>query len=227
MRLVVGSCFRNSASRGQLTTFFRQLDALRELCKTLGYTVRLIAVEGDSSDDTRQQLWTHAEALPVHMTVVTREHGLPWFGSTEEPARFKALAYVGNGVMESVHESDDVLIYVESDLLWRAETIMQLVAQVRPGVDVIAPLVFAGMAFYDIWAFRKNGHRFGPFSPYHGEIDLNGVTQIDSAGSCLVMRAEVARTCRIPDDCLVGFCREAWAHGFTVQVDARERIYHP
>ncbi len=209
--------------------YFGQVDQMLSYAKRLGWNVRLIAVEGDSIDETRKDLRTFATAVGVPIQIVVRNHGQRIFGSTEEPERMKALSFVGNGILESVNDTDDVLLYVESDLLWRPEVIVSLASQLRPReVDVIAPLCFAGQAFYDIWAFRKNGHRFGPFHPYHGELSFDGLTAVDSCGSCLVMRAEVARNCRIIDDeALVGFCRDVWAKGYTVFCDARERVFHP
>jgi hypothetical protein len=102
------------------------------------------------------------------------------------------------------------------------------VRQLQPGVvDVVSPLVFAGEAFYDIWAFRKSGIRFGPFYPFHHELVLDGLTEVDSVGSCLVMRAAVARAVRMSDGALVEFCNNARSRGYRVWVDAREQIRHP
>lgn len=236
MRVVIGSAFRNSAGY-HCQRYFTQVNALRDMLKERGDSLRVIAVEGDSVDDTRFDLMRWAEYLTLAVTIVTRNHGQRVFGSTEEPERMAALSRVGNGILESVHTEDEVLIYVESDLLWRPETLLRLIDQLgKPTpcgddvrtIDVISPLVFAGEAFYDIWAFRKSGHRFGPFKPYHGELDFDKPTPVDSTGSCLVMRAEVARQCRIVNgEALVGFCRDVWSKGFTVFADARERIDHP
>ena len=234
MRIAIGSLFRNSAGF-PLQRYFRQIDAFRDHLKDRGAKLRVIAVEGDSTDDTRFELMRYAEGLALSINIVTRNHGQRVFGSTEEPARMKALSFVGNGVFESVQDEDTVLIYVESDLLWQPDTMTRLIDRLgeqtyldgRPA-NVIAPLVFAGQAFYDIWGFRKDGHRFGPFHPYHSKLKFDGLTAVDSVGSCLVMHAEVARQCRMIEDyALVGFCKDVWAKGFTVFADARERIYHP
>ena len=238
VRVAIGSAFRNSAG-GHLQRYFHQVDALRDLLKEHGHSLRVIAVEGDSVDNTRTELMRWAEYCVLALTIVTRNHGKRVFGSTEEPERMAALSYVGNGILESVLPEDDVLIYVESDLVWRAETMLSLInklgfPEVQPmggevrTIDAISPLVFAGEAFYDIWAFRKSGHRFGPFKPYHGELLFDRATPVDSTGSCIVMRGEVARTCRIIDnEALVGFGRDVWAKGFALFADARERIDHP
>ena len=236
MRVAIGSAFRNSAGF-HCDRYFRQVNELRDQLRERGDVLHVIAVEGDSTDDTQFALMRWAEYLTLSVRIVTRNHGKRVFGSTEEPERMAALSYVGNGILETVREEDDVLVYIESDLVWRPEPIIRLIDQLgiltqcgesERQIDAISPLIFAGDAFYDIWAFRKSGHRFGPFKPYHGELDFKRPTPCDSTGSCIVMRGEVARKCRIIDnDAMVGFGRDVWAKGFTLFCDARERIQHP
>jgi len=228
MKVAIGSAFRNSAARGQLHRYFQQVEHLHQLLQKRGDSLHVIAIEGDSVDNTHFELRRYSEYLMLAMQVVNRTHGCREWGSTEEPERMQKLSYVGNGILEHVHEDDDALIYVESDLVWQAPAIVRVLDKLKEGVDVIAPMTFAGEAFYDIWAFRKNGHRFGPFHPYHGDLNLNELTTVDSAGSCLIMKGEVARKCRIIDgEALVGFSRDVWAKGFTLFCDPTERIQHP
>lgn len=227
MRIAVGSAFRNSAGP-QLGRYARQLDALKRLSEKLGHTLEWIATEGDSVDNTRMEIQQYARHLPIETTITVRDHGGPVFGSTEAVDRMKALSFVGNGILESVSKNVDVLIYVESDLRWKPDTMLRLIDKLQPGVDVVSPLIFAGDLFYDIWGFRKNGERFSPFEPYHPQLSKAGLTQVDSAGSCLVMRGEVARNCRMRNGgALVDFCEDVWSHGFTIFADARERVEHP
>lgn len=221
MNIVVGSAFRNSVH--YLGRYFAQIDALRKHFDP-AHTVRVIAVEGDSKDKTRK-------ILPrPGVEVVTAAHGGPVYGSTEHSERMIALSKVGNSIFGAVKDTDDVLVYVESDLLWDPQTINSLIEKAitqEGGFDVFAPLIFAGQCFYDVWGFRKDGARFSPFAPYHS--GMNGsLTEIDSAGSCLVMRSIVARECRIRNDyCLVGWCEDARAHGYRIAVCSDLRIHHP
>ena len=221
MNVVVGSAFRNSVH--SLRRYFTRIDTLRN---HLGPThnVRVIAAEGDSRDGTRENLQR------PNVEIVSAAHGGPVYGSTEHTERMVALSKVGNAIFGAVKDTDDVLVYVESDLLWNPETICHLIDRAinrEEGFDVFAPLVFAGQHFYDIWAFRKYGVRFSPFAPFHA--GMNGrLTEIDSAGSCLVMRSIVARECRIRNDyCLVGWCEDARAHGYRIAVCSDLRIHHP
>lgn len=223
MNIVVGSAFRNCAPRVQ--GFMQQVTDLLFAYPDPKITVRVIAAEGDSRDATREQL----EKYPgVH--VLDAAHGGPYFGSTEAPERMKALSQVGNTIFAGARPDDDVLVYVESDLLWDAATVkwlIQIALERVGGYDVFAPLVFAGEHFYDTWGFRGlDGERFAPFAPYHSS--LNGLTEVSSVGSCLVMRGEAARACRIKNDyCLVGWCEDARAQGFKIAVDPTLRVEHP
>lgn len=228
MNVAVLSFFRNSAW-GQAQRFMQQAANLRDALSMQGDRMRVIAVHGDSSDNTEGALIDAGLHHNLAVTLVRRDHGGPVFGSTESADRLRALSYVGNGGLQAILPQDDAVFYVESDLVWLPQTVVNLLKHVQFGrADVVAPLVFAGDNFYDIFVFRKNGQRFGPFYPYHPELNHGGLTDVDSVGSGFVMRGEVGRKCRIKNDnVLMGFCQDAWDNGFNVRVDATQRIYHP
>ncbi len=222
MRIVIGSAFRNMNQR--LVTYFSQVNALAAL---LGHehSVRVIAVEGDSTDATRRGL-RNDWGVPVQC--IEHDHGKRVWGSTVDPERFTALSGVANHIFASVRDEDDVLVYVESDLLWEPVTMLGLMAASGVAADVVAPMVFAGEAFYDIWAFRKDGEAFTPFPPYHPGLHAAGVTKVDSVGSCLVMGAHVARlTPPMTHGALVEWCGNARRTGFSIGVAPQLRIEHP
>lgn len=227
VNIAIGSAFRNAGY--YLPRYFQQVAALQ---KHVGADnkIRVIAIEGDSFDHTREALPAVATA-PLQL--IKHDHGKPWFGSTEDPERLTELSKIGNLIFESVLPTDDVLVYVESDLIWYAHTIGSLIDMaVRrdDNFDVYAPMVFAGKNFYDIWGFRKGDTRFSPFPPYHFDIGIDNAdfTELDSAGSCLVMQAEVARKCRIRNnDCLVGWCEDARSKGFGIAVAHKFKVNHP
>jgi hypothetical protein len=228
MRIVVGSAFRDAA--GYVERHMRQV---RELEDHAGgdHTVRVLAVEGDSSDKTRRALAVWAHTFDLELQLNTHNHGLPPMGSTEAPARMAALSGVGNAIFAGVRQEDEVLVYVESDLVWGPHHIGSLVdiaAERRGGFDVISPMVWAGDNFYDIWGFRRGGHRFSGGPPYHRELKATGITELDSAGSCLVMRADVAR--KVPPmstGALVEWCANARASGYRLGVHRDFHVRHP
>jgi hypothetical protein len=229
MNLVILSFFRNSA-HGQAQAFLARCAALRDVLR-LSYGVRVIAVYGDCVDNTADVLQFEALRHGLRLQLVEHSHGGPVFGSTEEPARLRALSALGNAGLASVGETDDLVWYVESDLQWDPTTVESLAMRIMlESVDVIAPLCMAGAAFYDIFVFRKSGHRFGPFYPYHGECRHDGqlTRDMDSVGSAFLMRGYVARECRIINDaCLIGFGEDVRAKGYTIACDASQIVRHP
>lgn len=239
--LAVLSFFRNSARSGQVTRFFQQVIGLQTQVRYMDMMLRCIAVHGDSVDGTEGTLITEAARAQVSLQLIRADHGGPEFGSVDTTARMTALSMIANRGLDAVRLDDDYVWYVESDLLWSPRVVMGLLSELRvremvgegyeshrqqPGL--IAPMPFAGEAFYDIWGFRKSGHRFGPFHPYHGELKFDDITVVDSVGSCFVMHGAVARTCRIRNgNALVGFCEDVRANGWEVTCDARKKVVHP
>jgi glycosyltransferase involved in cell wall biosynthesis len=223
--VVIVSFFRNSARKGHLVPFFKQVRALRE---ALGdkYHTRLVAVEGDSDDRTITTIETLATQINISLSMGYYSHGLREFGSTEHPTRLYHLSRLGNVGLSMVKESDDVVLYVESDLIWDASTIVKLLDH---NVDMVSPLVFAGDNFYDVFCYRDlQGNRFSPFPPYSSSLLPYGLTEVSSVGSCIVMKAVVARNCRIPEgEVLIGFCARARESGYHIYVDPLARVNHP
>lgn len=230
MNTVLGSAFRNAAGV-QINRWANQCCSLEMALESLGHSIRMVAVEGDSTDNTRNELHALGEAgAPI--SVLTCNHGGRVFGSTEEEDRLAALSQVGNAILSGVDEEDDYLIYVESDLIWETRTIVSLIDTLMAReLDVIAPMIFAGENFYDIFVYRGlDGERFSPFPPYHKHLTLGDSLpiEVESAGSCLIMKGEVARDCRIRNDrALLGFCKDVREKGYHIFVDPTQRIYHP
>jgi hypothetical protein len=229
MNIVVGSLFRDTL-RPKIKFYFEQVRSFIRLVSRSD-TVRVLAVEGDSKVDISYDIRALGARAQVATHVIKCNHGQPNFGSTENPIRLAALSKVANALFSNITETDDVLIYVESDLIWDPRTFATLATiayQRIDNFDIVAPLIFAGKHFYDTWAFRKNGERFGPFLPYHSELKLDRITEVDSVGSCLAMRSEVARSVRIKNDyALVGFCEEARNKGYRIGAHANLRVRHP
>lgn len=230
MRIAVGSAFRDSAHYAEL--YARRIGALASMAEELGHQVRVIAAAGDCVDNTVDRLARALVLRGVGVRFVPCDHGGRRFGSTEERDRLEALTKVGNAILAGVDEDDDLLLYVESDLEWDAGTALALLAAALDTGGIVAPLVFAGELFYDVWGFRDlGGARFSPFAPYSAALAADvgaGLVEIGSAGSCLAMPARIAREVRMPaGGCLVGFCEEARRAGHRVRVAPRLRVAHP
>lgn len=220
------SAFRNA--RGYLDRYFRQIAALKSHAGP-AHHIRVVAMEGDSRDDTPKYL-RQPHCVPVE--VVTYNHGLREFSSTEDRDRLSALTRVMTTGMAAVLDTDDVVLYVESDLVWEPHqvgSIIDLAYRREDGFDILSPLVFAGSDFYDVWGFRGlDEERFAPYPPYHSQLQPAGITEVSSAGSCLAFRAEVAWSVEpIGEEGLVSWCRGARELGMRVGVAADFRVYHP
>lgn len=216
--VVIGSIFRNSTH--YLDRYFNQLNGLRSLLADHAVHLTPILVEGDSTDHTLRELTTRTAASGGGVVTV-RNHGGPVFGSVDHPQRWRQLAHACNGVLESMSMLTvpvDALIYVESDLAWKPETMIRLlhhvgvfsrdaeVSKMVGSVPAVAPFCFTGPQgldgprgfFYDIWGhIGDNGVNFNSLPPYHvsapafDETGALPLVPINSAGSCVVVGAPI------------------------------------
>lgn len=241
MNVIIGSAFRNSVH--YLSRYFTQAAMLQQALAPFNNRVRVVAAEGDSTDGTRGTLASVSSAFGVECDIVDASHGGRWFGSTEEPERMRVLSHVGNAILNGAAGRmtvDDVLVYVESDLVWDVGIIVHLITDLTvnnfaPHFHSLSPLVMAGDAFYDIWGFRGlNGERYSPFHPYHHEwADALGngrpYAEVSSVGSCLVMTGRLVRDYRVrmEDGALVQFCERARSLGYRFGASTHLEINHP
>jgi len=229
MNLAIGSLWRNSGHRAPV--YFERVAALKQ--QLGGARVRVIALEGDSTDNTREALVAAAEYYGIELQLLTHNHGGPVFGSTEETARMVALSGCVNALLDGVRHADDYFLYVESDLIWKPRSMMNLLASClahQERYSVIAPMVYAADTFYDIWGFRGlDGVRWSPFPPYHKDYaaaadDFEPV-EVSSAGSCLVMPSFIARNIRVENDyALVGWCESVRRAGYRIGVERSSQV---
>lgn len=241
--------FRNSSS--YIERYFAQARALADLLIECGDSLRLALVWGDSTDATESMLRDgiragiesghfHPDSSPVE-----RSHGKRHWGSVDDPERWKALTFVCDGVLAQIQPGDEALIYVESDLLWTAETMLRMRLHLYE-VDAVAPLCFTSQDrtatgprgfFYDIWGhIGMDGAQFASAPPHHPSaptFDETGeapLVPIRSAGSCVVVGGPVMDRIRSGDtrfgetDCIRGYCRSL---GSQLWLDPGAEVRHP
>lgn len=222
--------FRNA--RKYLPLYFSQMSSLRDALLSEGYILRLVAAEGDSLDNTRERIQQLAIEYNLPLTLVDTTHGHMRWGSVEDPIRMKAMSDVMNRALDQVQETDDVVVWIMSDLKWNAEDIKEMIFDARRKGNshyVFAPLVLSeNDTFYDTWAFRMGGKRFHFQFPYHSR--MSSVTSrmwiLDSAGTCLVMLSSIARDCRADKEEAVSFCFNAKTEGHEIVLDCQRKVYH-
>lgn len=230
MNVVIVSTFRDAT--GYLDLYFAQVDALVKRLRERGDTPMLILGYGDCTDGTEAALFD-AVIQNYGALLIDVSHGGRAFGSVEHPERFRQLAYVGNRLWQAIPDDADVVVLVESDLLWDARTLLTLIDHTAT-YPAIAPMIFDVAPpdrFRDVFAFRRNGVRFTNEPPYHPDLATvapGELLQVDSAGSVLAMRGEWARRVRFPqEDVIVGLCRGLYESGGSVWLDPGLCVRHP
>lgn len=225
--VVLCSSFRNSSN--YIERYFEQVNTLNKLLTERDDSLSLVLGYGDSTDDT-DALLTEQTKSGVKATMVDATHGGKAFGSIVDAERFKQLAYVANTVLASLPDDADVVIWCESDLIWDAETLVKLIDRLKK-VSCVAPMIMelSTGGFYDTWAFRRAGMPFEKQSPYHPSLNPfnDDLIRMDSVGSCVAMRADIARRVNLPDeDVIVGMCRQIYEMNESVWLDSSLTVYH-
>lgn len=228
MNITLCSSFRTAT--GYLPRYLRQVDALDTLLYHAGHRLSFIWAEGDSTDSTQKML--HAARWRFKTTIVDATHGGPNFDSIVSVRRFAQLAYVANKVWELLPAEADAVIWVESDLVWEPAMMVRLIERLQD-VPCVGPMVMdspPAQTYYDVWAHRRGGVQFTKQPPYHPHIPAtNGcLLEMDSIGSIVAMRGEVARAVYVPvEDVLVGTCRMIRELGHSVWLDTGAKCFHP
>lgn len=223
-KVALVSAFRDSSAT--LPAFRRQVEALDWPWESL----RIVCVEGDSVDDTRERLleWWQADQ---RITILRRDTGRPRYGSVVSAERFATLAEVFNTGLGFVARDGwaDFFQFVPSDVLFSPDLLRRLIAHQK---DVIAPLFWGpgGTQFYDIWGFTSaDGLGFAPLSPAAYQ-DLLGEQPVamQTVGGALLVRRRVweAGVRYTAEDVDRGLCCLARAAGFSVWCDPTTHIVH-
>lgn len=212
--------FRNS--RKSLPRLIEQVSALDYPPEQL----RVIAVEGDSTDTTATWLQTWAEN-DDRVTLLTCNTGKRHYPSIVNAERFAALAQVFNTALDAVdYEWSDYVLFTPSDVLFAPDVLSRLLAH---GKDMIAPFFYGDGRFRDTWAFSRNGQFFGNF-PQSKALARYGDAPIEmeTVGGMVLIHADVLRAgCRYTAaEVDRGLCKAARANGFGVWADPATYIVH-
>lgn len=229
--LIVCSMFRNSA--GYIDRYFSQLRSLQSLTPR---EVVPILVEGDSTDDTKDRLIHELADWPTG-ALSHLNHGGPSWQSVDDPARWEALAQVGNDALHHARMfagPHDQMVWVESDLVWQADTILNLtVYGLTNDRHAVAAMSLHGRQpsiFYDTWGHvGRDGHPFSHRPPYHPDLlAASRYVPISSAGSCFALDYQALKIARFsPVDCIRGIGRTLREAGIVLWLDTDAAVLHP
>lgn len=189
--------------------------------------LRVICVEGDSVDDTRDQLRAWAQSSR-RVKLVVCDTGKPKYPSIVHPERFAVLATVFNAGLDAVdQEWSDYVLFIPSDTLFAPDVLTRLLAH---EVDLVAPMFWYGAFFYDTWGMRYKGWQFTNFTRQWGASNLPvGLLEMDTIGGMILMRVDVLGAgCRYTlTEVDRGLCKAAQAAGFACWLDTGTHIEHP
>ncbi len=227
MIVQIGSIVRDAT--GYLPRYFEQVQALREALTARGDSLHVAVTEGDSTDLS----WPMLQNWAGHRTgrrVFKFDLAGQKFGSVNVPQRWANIARTWNHMLESIKsDAFNIFIYVEADLIWQPATMLNLIYDLHY-VAAVAPMsMHQSGFFYDTWGHRAGGINFSNNPPYHyalPNVQAGQLMRLDSAGSCIVMRDDVARECRLAEqDAMIG--HDINSKGFGLWLDPEQKVIHP
>ena len=145
--------------------------------------------------------------------------------------KVKQWATIANqGIEKALEANSDFILFLESDLCFPFDLLDQLVPL---NLDIVAPLIYLGINFYDSWGFRDlEGNKIYQFLPQSGKGFFDGPIELSSVGSCVLFKSEIFKNgirFRSPYETglLAGVCIDARKLGYRVWVDPTTCISHP
>lgn len=233
MNVTLCSAFRNATPY-----ILRGMEQMARLGNLLDGHLHLVLCEGDSSDETYAAL-LELTPLPVKYGCYTADifqhhHFGPDHGSVVNAERFANLSKVWNAIWTRIPQDADAVVFVEADLIWEPATILALLDDLAH-VPAVAPMIMLEREgwpkgfFYDNWGYWRGGIQIRTMPPYFADLTSDAdLLELDSAGSCLVMRGNVARRVTWPpEDVIRGVCRQIREGGDSVWLDANLSVVHP
>lgn len=231
MNITLCSAFRNSMP--YIERYMVQVLQLNLALADRDDNLSCIWGEGDSTDGTLNRLALSVQFAPWPATIVDCTHGGADYPSIVLAERWRQLAHVGRCIWGAIPTNADAVVYAESDIAWDAQTLVALIDRLAD-YPAISPMIMlerrgwpAGRSFYDTFVFRKDGKHFGHHPPYHPCYRPDRPFPIDSAGSVMAMRGDVARGLQFDEQTIFpDLCRQVYANGGSVHVDPRCRVTH-
>lgn len=218
--ITIVSPFRDCSA--EVNHYIERVEAIE-----FGGMLRVVCVEGDSLDDTRQKLQMWANVAPW-VSLVRCDVNKPKYGSVVHPERFEILATVFNAGLDAVDLAwSDYVLFLPCDIAYQPDLLARLLAANK---DVIAPFSWQyGTYFYDTWAFIDcSGRMFSNFP--RSEITAFGDRPVEmtAVGGTMLIDADVLRVgVRYrKQDVDRGFCALAREHGFHVYADPTTHVVH-
>lgn len=229
MNVVVGSMFRDSVN--DLPAYFTLVEFLRKMLQERGDALRVVAVENDSTDETWDVLDHWLFGTFADGVLIKASDGCPYYPSTDHQPRWQHIAWVCNQILDEMTPDDDVLAYIESDLVWDPAEILSLIDRAYGTTTAWTGAIYheeCGTRWYDTWGTTLDGEPFrGAAPPYHSKWTGEPM-RVDTCASVLVCPVALARETRFsPIDAFRGWTREINERGGEVWLDPKVGVVHP
>lgn len=188
--------------------------------------LRCLWVVGDSSDGTEGILRDFAKGFD-HITVLRHDSRIT---GEDMHSRLRRLSDTASTWFRNMDDAEYVMVH-ESDLISPPDVVGQFLAHAEAGRCPIAgwPVMADGDShiFYDVWAYRYQGKRFGPNPPYLRTLPDTDVFTVDSFGSCWMAHAHDLRNFRMNGRAVLDICDHLRSLGRELWVDRTIVIEQP
>lgn len=243
MNVAILSMFQNAAH--YIDRYVRQVrDLIRDAPE---HTFEMVLGEGDSTDN--EWTWNRLnDEFPGGVYKCVHGGRLYYPASPDHPQRWSQLSAAWNQLLPHVKPEHDAALHVEADLFWDSRTIVRMLDRLNE-VEAVTCLCD--------WSYHKERHPccrcnypdiqhlydwFGPRSlndvkfnvcpPYSSIFSVpspNGLYEVGSAGSIMVLRGEIPRACRYdPADLgMTGYCHNIRRHGYKIWMWPKVYVSHP
>lgn len=230
--LTILSIFRDSQT--YLSRYLKQIEKAFAL---FNKPCQGIWLEGDSIDETYDLLLKakkRLESFGHSIELIKYETKGPYWSEKNIPARWAQLASCWNTCLKALQPSK-ICICVESDLIWEAEIIPELAAQLDEKHHVVCPMLLIENSqklmgdfwFYDIWGFSREKKRFHSMKPYWPKarslLEEEKLLQVSTGGGMLVAKFGImSKASWDENSCILHF-----GNNCNIFMDKTKVIFHP
>lgn len=206
-------------------------ERVRHLLSKSYPALRWLWLVGDSQDGTEAALRAEAALWGEADRVRIERHDTGIVGEDPE-SRMRRLSETTNAFWPYLEAADFYCLLHESDLFSPADVVERLLATQRCPVAGWPVLELANheQVFYDTYAYRQGGVRFGNRAPYHACYRPDALFEVDSVGSVWLFHAGDVRGAdgvRCADRAALDLCAGLKRRGRRIWVEPRLRIEQP
>lgn len=240
MEIGVCSFFRDSqefcgTKINQIPKYFQYLNQQESECD--GIKLKYYLLEGDSRDNSYEVLQQYSKQYPIHLTKLEIPNNTP-VSSAGTDERRKVLSEVGNACLKPAVQEQDLVLWMESDLIPTKDMLYQLLERKSElnwdktlAISPVAAIkIYNQECFYDGWAFEGiNGEKWGlndlqRFKNYNASL-----RPMKAIGSCALLNGKVLReeNFDFSDGCFPKMCQIGREKGYRIYCDLLATIFHP